>query len=140
MIPWRKGFKISFLDKKVIFFWKNFIDLVQSKLWMLVQKLFHYILIFLMKNRAGTVNQNTSLFDIKGKFSQYGRLKITQSPDIFFSPPPLQIRVPSYRSKSGTWDICQYSIKFQPFGNGQTVCGISLNCLYNLYLIVDTSP
>ena len=82
------------------FFWEDLIHSIQLEFWIFPQKSFHDILILLMEDGAGTVNEDASLLYINGEISQYPKLEFTQSLDILRSSPPLQIRVSSKRPKS----------------------------------------
>ena len=93
LISWGKGFEIPILDKGMEFFWENLIHPIQLEFWISPQEFFHHILILLMEDRAGTVNEDASLFYITGKISQYRKLKLTQSLDILLPSSPFQIRV-----------------------------------------------
>jgi hypothetical protein len=71
LISGGEGFEILILDKGMEFFWEDLIHSIQLEFWISPQKLFHHILVLLMEDGAGAVNEDASLCYINGEISQY---------------------------------------------------------------------
>ena len=114
------------------FFWKDLIQSIQLEFWMSLQKLLHHILILLMEDGAGAVNQNASLLHITGEISQYRRLKLTQSLDILLlssTSNPGFSEVSQTRNREHLPGFDRISI----LGEWEEIGCISLDRLDNLY-------
>ncbi len=110
---------------------KNLFNGIQLKFGMPLQEFLYDILVLLMENRAGAVDENAAIPHVTGEVPQNGGLKFTQSFNILQAFPPLQIGISPKRSKSRAGDVGQYPVEPYSFRNGKDAARVPPHPVYD---------